>query len=427
MIVNFTFSNIFSFKNNQTISFVPEPLKELKEHLHIPYLYNPQEQILKSLAVYGHNSFGKSNLLKTYQFFISFINDSFTQARPKIPIEQFLLNTEMHEKASRFEIIFYIKETKYRYGFEITPDKIVSEWLYYAQFGKRENYLFERVEQEFVISKIWNKEANNKIDLQSIPFAKPNVLLLSILIAQDVVRVREIGEKLNSNIIIRDLNNKLLAKATEIFSNVEYRSDILKFIESADLGFITIFDKIEKRINEQDSFGRDFLNMAYDKEIKKFELYTGHNVYDSRYNFVDSIEFEMLKTESDGSIKFFILSCILVYAIKNAIFLWIDEMDSRFHSDLLELLIKQYHNPKKNVFGSQLIFTTHNTILLNKKIRRDQLIKVDKNEYGESNINPFHSKEKPIRIDASVEKDYRSGKLGGVSKKVKSQIDLSFE
>ncbi len=423
MVLEFSFANVFSFKDKQRVSFQPESLKELVEHLHIPYLYNPKEQILKSLAVYGHNSHGKSNFLKVYEFFLSFINTSFNQPKQFIPIEQFVLNTSMQNKPSFFEIIFFIADTKYRYGFEVTTNKIVAEWLFYAPFGKKENYLFNRFEQDFQLSKVWNKEANNKIELQSVPFAKPNVLLLSVLIAQDVVKIKEISEKLNASIIVRDLNNtnNLLAMATEIFSQDKYQADILAFIEDADLGFTTIFDKIEKKLQEQNEFDRGFLNLLYTNEIKRFELYTKHDIYNEKLVKQTSIEFEMIKNESDGSIKFFIVACLLVYAIKNQLFIWIDELDSRFHSDLLELLVKAYHNPKKNSIGSQMVFTTHNTILLNKRLRRDQVVTVEKNEYGESNIKRLHTKETPVRIDTSIEKEYRKGKLGGVSKKIKSQ------
>jgi AAA15 family ATPase/GTPase len=428
MVVEFSFANVFSFKDKQKVSFQPEPLKELVEHLHIPYLYNPKEQILKSLAVYGHNSHGKSNFLKAYEFFLSFINTSFNQPKRFIPIEQFVLNTSMQNKPSFFEIIFFIADTKYRYGFEVTTNKIVAEWLFYAPFGKKENYLFNRFEQDFQLSKVWNKEANNKIELQSVPFAKPNVLLLSVLIAQDVVKIKEISEKLNASIIVRDLNNtnNLLAMATEIFSQDKYQADILAFIEDADLGFTTIFDKIEKKLQEQNEFDRGFLNMLYTNEIKRFELYTKHDIYNEKLFKQTSIEFEMIKNESDGSIKFFIVACLLVYAIKNQLFIWIDELDSRFHSDLLELLVKAYHNPKKNSIGSQMVFTTHNTILLNKRLRRDQVVTVEKNEYGESNIKRLHTKETPVRIDTSIEKEYRKGKLGGVSKKIKAQNNQSL-
>jgi AAA15 family ATPase/GTPase len=422
MVVNFSFSNVFSFKDKQIISFEPEPLKELEHHLHIPYLYNSKEQILKSIAVYGYNSHGKSNFLKTYQFFLSFINTSFNQPASIIPIEQFALNVAMKNKPSFFEIIFYLRDTKYRYGFEVTPTKIVAEWLFYAASGKRENHLFNRVEQDFQISKTWNKETSNRIEIQSTPFAKSNVLLLSVLIAQDVIRIKDISEKLNASILLKDLHNRnLLPNATNIFSNPDYKKDILDFIRDADLGFKTIFDKIEKSLQEQSIFSERFLNMAYSNEIKRFELYTQHDIYNEKMNRIDTIEFDMIKNESDGSIKFFIVACFLVYAMKNQLLVWIDELDSRFHSDLLALIIKEYHNPKKNSIGSQLIFTTHNTILLNRKLRRDQIVFVERNKYGESNMRPAHTKETPIRIDTSIEKEYRKGKLGGISEKLKSQ------
>ncbi|WP_315823504.1 hypothetical protein [Paraflavitalea speifideaquila] len=59
-----------------------------------------------------------------------------------------------------------------------------------------------------------------------------------------------------------------------------------------------------------------------------------------------------------------------------------DELDARFHSLLLEMLIASFHNPEINPINSQLIFTTHNTHLLDQKLRRDQMVIVDKNEWG---------------------------------------------
>lgn len=137
------------------------------------------------------------------------------------------------------------------------------------------------------------------------------------------------------------------------------------------------------------------------------------------------------KNESAGSIKYFIIVCLLAYAIKNSQLIWIDELDARLDSNLLEMLVKSFHDPKMNPINSQLIFTTHNTVLLDKKLRRDQMVIVEKNAQGESKLERMHSSKKPIRIGKSIEKEYRSGKLGGVSKKVKlnsdTQISLDFD
>lgn len=422
MILCFTFSNIFSFRDKQEISFAPEPLKELKEHLFSPNDYGKSEKFLRALAIYGHNSHGKSNVLKAFEFFTSFIKNSFKEAKSLNELEPFSLNSASFGKPSYFEIVVIINEVKYRYGFEATPEKIISEWLYYAPYGTKESNLFIRVEQEFRISRLWNRESELKIESQAVPFAIPNVLLISVLSAQQNERILKLSNTLNSIIILRDLNSlDLLSKAASIFSTNIYALKVQSFIDDADLGFKTIFDKIEKKINTAKNYDSQFLkNIFYEKNIEKFELFTHHKIYDEFYDEKKVIEFDFLKKESEGSLKFFIIVSLLVFAIKNNLLLIIDELDSKFHSDLLALIIEKFHSPKINETEAQLIFTSHNTVLLDKKLRRDQILFVEKNKYGESSIKPMHTKETPIRIDASIEKDYRKGKLGGVSKKMRN-------
>lgn len=420
MLVNFTVSNFLSFKESSTLNLVPDALKELEENLHIPYLYNSEERLLKSIAIYGHNSHGKSNFLKAFQFLHSFVFSSFAlgQTQNKIDIESFRLNTSMAQKPSLFEIVFLIKETKYRYRIQLTADKILEESLYYAESKVRENYLFERIEQDFKFSKNWNREADNRLDAITA-FAKPHILFLSVLISQEnIPRISDISKWLNSNLIIPDDYQKEYKKAYAVYSDLNYRPLILKFISRADLGFITIFDKIDNIQQSNLQLDKGLLNMWFDSEIKNFNLYTKHDVFDESYKKIDSIELELQKSESAGSIKYFIIACLLAYAIKNSQLIWVDELDSRFHSSLLEMLVKSYHDPKINPQGSQLVFTVHNTVLMDKKLRRDQMVVIEKNDYGESSLRRLHSSKKPLRINKSIEKEYREGELGGTSKKI---------
>lgn len=425
MIVSFTVANFLSFKEKQVLSFIPEALKELKGHLHVPYLYDPQYTLLKSMAIYGHNSHGKSNFLKAYKFFQTLIFNSFTLSKTSFGIEvtPFQLSTTTLSSPSTFEITFLIRDTKYRYGFEVSSEKIISEWLFYTQSKIRENQLFIRNEQDFQISKNWNKEATGRIDSQSVPFAKPSVLLLSVLLSQDEIpRISSISSWLKNNVIIVNANdNQLLSIATKIYSDQVYKSLILKFIEKADLGFNTIFDKIDNAAQKSGKYDEGFLTLWYSDEIKRFELYTKHSIFDHEYKLKDEIEFELTKNESDGSIRFFIISCLLAYAIKNSQIIFVDELDSKLHPLLFEMLIKVYHDQKVNIAGSQMVFTTHSTVLLNKKLRRDQIALVEKNRFGESSLRRLHSKETPVRIDTSIEKEYRKGELGGVSEKLKNK------
>lgn len=418
MLLKFSLGNFLSFKDIQSLDMIPDSLKDLQENLHIPYFYDYNDRVLKSVAIYGHNSFGKSNFIRGFQFFQTFIFNSFSigQTKTFINIQSFRLNTSMAKKPSYFEIIFIVKETKYRYTFTLNSKEIIKEELHYAQSKIRENYLFERTGQDIKISKNWNKESDNKIQ-QAIIFTKPHILFLSVLLSQDTIpQIQTISNWLSANLIIPDDYLKEVSKARAIYSDLAYQGLILKFIKNADLGFTSIFDKIDNSSKSALKLERGLLDMWYDKEIKNFDLYTNHKVFSDDKKEVGNIEFELQKDESAGSIKYFIIVSLLCYAIKNSQLIWVDELDARFHSSLLEMLIQSFHNPEINPINSQMIFTTHNTVLLDKKLRRDQMVVIEKNDLGESSLERMHTSKKPIRVGKSVEKEYRKGKLGGVSK-----------
>lgn len=432
MLVNFSVENFLSFKERQTLDLEADSLKELPENLLTPYLYNHNEKLLKAIAIYGHNSYGKTNFFKAFTFFQQFIFTSFTagQTQNTIDVEPFRFNTSTVNKPSLFEITFLVKEVKYRYRCQISSEKIIEERLFYAEAGIRENYLFEREFQNIKVSKTWNKEANSKVE-QAIAFTKPHILFLSVLFSQEEIpRVESIATWFKAHLIIPDDYLLMTRNARRIYSDLNYRSLILKFIESADLGFTTIYDKIDQTPQNNLQLEKGVLQMWYDKQISELELFTTHVIYDENNTPVDKVEFPLEKKESAGSIKYFIIVCMLSHAIKNSNIIWIDELDARLDSSLLEMLVKSFHDSKINPINSQLIFTTHNTVLLDKKLRRDQMVVVEKNTRGESKLERMHSSRKPIRIGKSIEKEYRSGTLGGVSKKIKqnnNQISLDFE
>jgi AAA15 family ATPase/GTPase len=418
MLVNFSLGNFLSFKDVQILNLVPESLKDLEENLHTPFFYDHNTKLLKSIAIYGHNSHGKSNLLKGFQFFQHFVFNSFAlgQSNNRIETKPFLLNPSTEEKPSFFEITFLLKETKYRYHFTFSATEIIEEKLYYSEAKVRENYLFERTGQDFKISKSWNKDADHNIN-KAIYFTKPHILFLSVLFTQEnIPRVQSISSWLSANLVIPDDYLKELVKARAIYSDPMYKDLILKFIKNADLGFKTIFDRVESLSKNKLDLQKGLLNIWFEKEIKNFELYASHDLFDDNKKNIGIIEFELLKSESAGSLKYFIFICLISYAIKNSQLSWVDELDARFHSSLLEMLVQSFHNPKINPINSQMIFTTHNTVLLDKKLRRDQMVIVEKNKFGESTIQRMHSSKKPIRIGKSIEREYRRGNLGGASK-----------
>jgi len=423
MITKFSVGNFLSFKDTISIDFTAEALKEQKEYLHTPFFFNSDLKLLKSIGIYGHNSHGKSNLLKAYSFFRNLIFTSFKENKSGFDIPIFGLNTSNVNKPTTFEITFIIKDVKYRYGFEINKDKVVSEWLFNTLPKIKENYLFIRNGQEFNISKTWNKEEDNKVEKQARPFALEPILLLSVLLSLKLTRILPIENWLGHNLIISSNDFiSLLDTAAAIYSKEEYRALILKFLRIADLGFTSIFDKIEKRKEINPTWNEMFLNDVSASAIRDFKLYTGHDIYSDDYSkIVEHIEFELVKNESSGSIKYFTIACFLSYAIKNSQLIWIDELDASLHTGLLSVMVQAYNEDSVNQTGSQLVFTTHNTVLLDKKLRRDQFMVMNKNDYGESSLAKLYTSDNPIRKDKSMEKEYRRGDYGGISKKLKDK------
>ena len=178
MLIEFSVENFRCFKDLTTISMVAA--KSFKEHQDTHVIDTGRNMnLLKSSVIYGNNGSGKSNLLSAMGFMKLTVLNSFRDAlmengEKKFPLETFALNTKTEKESSFFEISFFHKAVKYRYGFELDFDKVVAEWLYHTT--SKEVYLFKRDLQNIEINKSAFKEGLGKEE-----DLKENVLFLSLL------------------------------------------------------------------------------------------------------------------------------------------------------------------------------------------------------------------------------------------------------
>ncbi len=128
-------------------------------------------------------------------------------------------------------------------------------------------------------------------------------------------------------------------------------------------------------------------------------------------------------SESLGTQKFFGILGPLLYTIKERGIILIDEIDARMHSLLLQDVIALFNSNKTNANGAQMIFTSHNTYMLKKGLRRDQMYFTQKDMYGITSLKSLYGKNLKIRNDATFEKDYLAGKYGAIPE-LGSQLDL---
>ena len=144
MLLQFSVNNHKSIKDTLEFSM----LKESKDKGNSFKIR--QYELLKSAIVYGANASGKSNFLKSIAFMgrIVLNKDKIIQSTDILPHQPFRLSTETENSSSTFEIVFFINEIKYRYGFELDKETVYSEWLYSDEKGKEAKLFYRDTDDE---------------------------------------------------------------------------------------------------------------------------------------------------------------------------------------------------------------------------------------------------------------------------------------
>lgn len=398
-------------------------VRSFKEHEPDNIINFEKYKILKSAAIYGNNASGKSNLVKGLQIMKQFVKFSFRDAlidEGNIKIENFLLNTNSEKFASQFEVTFIYNKIKYRYGFKIGSNIILNEWLFHTT--TKEVPLFERNLNEYKINKSSFKEG---VNLESK--TKTNVLFLSL--------VAQFNGEISNNVINWFNNVNFISGLQDVGygiytikklkNDVNFKKWLSLIIKTLEISNITIeeielkeedINKITKKTNDKSLANFfDALNKLKQVENKKIQISTWHKKYDKNNLLVDTIPFDFENQESEGTKKFIHLLGPWYDTLKNGKILIVDELDSRLHTHLTKKLIEFFH--KYNKRHSQLIFTSHDTSILDKDLlRRDQIWFTEKDQFGSSQLYSLADfKTENVRKTSSYYKNYLNGKYGAIS------------
>lgn len=389
MVVQFSLENFLSFKEENILSMVATPLREdatLTENVEMP-VADTGINLLKSAVILGPNASGKSNVIKAFDFFKRFIVNSFKniQAGEEIGIENFRLDAESAREPSRFELIFIIGDSQYRYGFTVTRETVVDEWLYRKACRKRakEVEIFLREGESYKV----HPTMPLLQDIVNRKMVRPNALLLSAAAQfNDATAVEIIGWLTDTTVMSCSEEDTNWKDALRHFDDPSMRERIVAFAQYADLGI----EDIEKT--------GDIVTSR-------------HNQYDAEGRVIQTVTFPFLDNESEGTIKYFSLAYPIIDALDNGKPLIADEFDSKMHPLLTERVISLFNSKVTNPHGAQLIFTAHDSNLLSTgSFRRDQIWFTEKDRLGASSL--FSLAEYKVRSGASFEKGYLAGKYG---------------
>lgn len=421
MLIQFSVKNYKTFSEEVKLSMIANHDKSTRFDDNVFYIPRFDLHLLKSAVIYGANASGKSKLVEAMLFAKSFIlNSAETRSNVKIPVVPFLLSTETEKAPSYFEIIFIYEKIMYRYGFELTADKVVAEWLYQRQKTK-EVELFYRDGQKF--------EIHNKFKVQDLiekDRIKPNTLLLSKADTENDKIAKKIFEWIYGFFnIMFDLQDEkpLYLYVLNWLKDDSLRNKVVKLLQLADIGIDDLYlHNVDIKKEVEDIIDEDLKNHVVsalnilDKSKIPFDsnLYSFHKKYNANKQQIGYSPFDFSTDESSGTNKFLIIITLTLFAIDKGATFIIDELDAKLHPNLVHKIVEIFNSKEKNPLNAQLIFNTHDTNLLSCGLfRRDQIWFTEKDRYGAASLYSL-ADFKAIRKEENFEKNYIEGKYGAI-------------
>lgn len=410
MLIEFQVTNYRSLRDEQTLSMVASSTDDtFVEQNTMESHINAAPLLLCSAAIYGTNAAGKSNLFKALQYMRGVVLESASVMQPQqaFSIQPFLLDDDTVNKPTSFEISFIIDRIRYQYGFSLTPQRVVNEYLMVYKTRKPQEwfhrYLDPKTQEDrynfgggFSGQKeLWKRAT------------RPNSLFLSMAVQLNSEQLKPIYDWFaNQLMIYNDVNPLNAWSSISMLRNDQEKNKICDFLISADIRLTDISvetKKVKAKTVNFDMLGDKTEILNEEKEV--YELYVHHSTDKGSSTF-------SLNQESIGTQRLLFLTGPVLQALSQGSVLVIDEFESSLHPLLAKRLIELFHS-EKNTKGAQLIFTTHNTSLLNKNIfRRDQVWFIDKNSEEASKLYPL-TDFSPRKEDI-FESRYLSGRYGAV-------------
>jgi len=259
MIIEFSVKNYRSIKELQTLSMVAAPIKSKYPELDTNNIIKVSDKLslLKSVAIYGANGSGKSNLVKAIITMLIFIRDSFkNELIGRAIIEPFALNHENPNLPTFFQLVFLYNNVRYRYGFEVYRNEVKSEWLFGTP-DKKEVYFFTREGSTIQINEkqfVEGKELANKTSV--------NNLFLNIAKAFNGNVSKRIVDFLTGSILVSaGINDSSFRETTlDIMKFEHFKQHILSFMNIADFGIQEISNRKTIIKNIPEGVSEDLLN-----------------------------------------------------------------------------------------------------------------------------------------------------------------------
>ncbi len=406
MIIDFSVVNFKSIKDRQTISFIAGPINEHNDNL--VDINFKDVKLLPIISLYGKNGSGKTNMLSAMRAFYNIVVKFRPHINNTIPYSPNKYYNNNHDTS--FRLRYLVNKTVYEYFISYNNQYISKEELYYYPNGSKRT-IFER-NQQSIVKPSKNKELKTLLDR-----TRPNRPFISVASEFNYQLVKEAFDYISNNLNFslqvnrRKPKNKIWER---LLNDVKFKRLILDLLKKFDFDIIDF--EIEKIILSKETF-MNYNEVYFNKQDEglsaiSYKVQTLHEIIDKEGKAIQTY-FDYNTEESAGTHSFLeeITEIIFSFEQKGNILI-IDELDLSLHPLLLRYIIDIFQNEfTKN--RSQLLFTTHNTEMLNLNLfRRDQIYLVDRNHGYSEYYSLFDVK--GVRSEENARLGYLKGRYGAV-------------
>lgn len=416
MLIEFRVENHRSLRDEQVLTMEAGRIDDATDSRPRQVPGHP-ESLLPVAALYGANASGKSNVIAALAFMRDAVLSSHRLWSPDdgVPRDQFAWGPKKTEP-SLFEVTVLVESVRYEYGFSVSDESFLEEWLYAWPHGKKQVW-FERDNSEFKFGE--NLKGENKL-IEDV--TRPNALFLSAAVQHKHIQLepifswfrmlRPINLSVGRTRFTADAHNEYViaqlledgqgeTRQSELFASEPPTEPLLdrfrSLLRSADIGIVDL------KLNKADS----------DDVARRVRRPTFQLKHQSDFENA----WLPLEEESRGTRTLFRIALPILQAIRRGGTLIVDELEASLHPSLAQQIVRQFNDPSINPHNAQLIFTTHDTNLLgtilgDPALRRDQVWLTEKSPEGATILYPL-SDYKP-RKSENLERGYIQGRYGAV-------------
>ncbi|GAB3277049.1 ATP-binding protein [Actinocorallia lasiicapitis] len=368
------------------------------------------ESLLPVAAIYGPNASGKSNVVSALAWLSSAVRRSVRFWEDEIPVDPFAFGGGP-SSSSDFVIEFLVDGVRCEYVVEVDRERIVYEGLFHYPEKKRRR-VFERVESELTLQR----------GLGGLAGVRKLLTDRTLVLAA----ARRFGEPL-----VTDFANKLMN--IQIFGRLPRHNS--RAYQPMRYSFTEALFEQEDQIQ---LFGDEELDVQFtgsrqqalsllrladmgieDVVIDRVEVVVGTETMERRRvrllhkTSAESAPLDM-SAESEGTRTWFQLIGPVLSALRQGSVVLCDELDASLHPTLSAELLRIFHSPVTNPLGAQLIFTSHDTSLLN-HLNRDEVWLTEKRDDGSTRLGGLAEfAGERVRKSQNLENAYLHGRFGAL-------------